>query len=127
MTRATVLKVLGVLIAFRSLGNLFKRFGTGSGLVVLGALWPPETLLAPIVGALMMLYGYGLWTQAAWAVPLGAAYALFATANLVLFPFVTGLPPGIAPWMYAVYGIVGLGFTWGSVWLLVQARRHASA
>jgi hypothetical protein len=127
VTRATVLKLLGVAIAFRSLGNLFKRFGTGSGLVVFGALWPPDTLLAPILGMLMLLYGYGLWTQAAWALPLGIAYAVLATANLVLFPFVTGLPPRIPPWAYGVYGMAGLAFAWGSVWLLAQARRGAPA
>jgi hypothetical protein len=72
----------------------------------------------------MLLYGYGLWTQAAWALPLGAAYAVFATANLVLFPIVTGLPPRIEPWMYGIYGVAGLAFAWGAVWLLAQARRH---
>ena len=127
MTRANVLKLLGLLVALRSLGNLFKRFGSGSGLVVFGALWPPDTLLAPILGVLMLLYGYGLWTQAAWALPLGVAYAVFATANLVLFPSVTGLSPGIPPWAYGVYAVVGIVFVWAAVWLLAQARRRGTA
>lgn len=121
----TALRVLGVLVAFRGLGNLLKRFGTGSGLVVLGRLWPPDTLLAPLLGLLMVTYGVGLWRQAGWALPLGVAYALFATANLLLFPSVTGLPPRIAPWMYAVYVVLGLALAWGAVWLLARVRRAA--
>jgi hypothetical protein len=116
------LRLLGVLMAFRGAGNLLKRFGTGSGMVVFGRLWPPDSPVAVLVGLVMVAYGWGLWTRAAWAVPLGVAYALFATANLVLFPLLTGLPPSIAPWMYGVYVVAGLALAWGAVWLLVRAR-----
>jgi hypothetical protein len=34
VTAATMLEIPGVGFAIRSLGNLFKRFGTGSALVV---------------------------------------------------------------------------------------------
>ncbi len=118
----TLLRVLAVLIGFRGVGNLLKRFGTGSGLVVFGRLLPRETLLAPLLGVGMLLYAYGLWTRRAWALPLGVAYALFATANLVLFPVVTGLPPGITMPMYSVYIVAGIAMSWGAVVLLQAAR-----
>ncbi|HXJ33544.1 MAG TPA: hypothetical protein VMS22_05830 [Candidatus Eisenbacteria bacterium] len=118
----TLLRVLAILIAVRGIGNLLKRFGTGSGLVVFGRLLPRETLLAPLLGLVMLAYAYGLWTRRAWALPLGVAYALFATANLALFPVVTGLPPGITMPMYAVYVVAGIAMSWGAVVLLQAAR-----
>ena len=118
----TALRLLAALIAFRAVGNFLKRFGTGSGLVVLGHLLPPETPLAPLLGVAMWVYAYGLWTEAAWALPLGVAYAVFATANLLLFPVYTGLPPSITPWMYAVYVVGGIAMCWGAVWVLYRVR-----
>ena len=41
--RSTTLNVLAVLFAGRGLMNVFKRFGTGSGLVFFGHLLPPAT------------------------------------------------------------------------------------
>src|SRR5262249_38797844 len=92
----TALRVLALGFALRAVGNLLKRFGAGSGLVVFGHLLSRETPLAPLLGVAMLVYAYGLWREAGWALPLGVAYALFATANLLLFPVYTGLPPGIA-------------------------------
>ena len=116
------LRGLAILIALRGLGNMLKRFGTGSGLVVLGHLLPRDTPLAPTLGVAMIVYAVGLWREAAWAFPLGVAYALFATANLLLFPTYTGLPPGIEPWMYGGYIVGGLALCWGAVWLLMRVR-----
>jgi len=119
----TALRILALAIAFRGVGNLLKRFGTGSGLVVFGHLWPADTALALVLGALMLVYAYGLWTEARWAVPLGLAYAVFATANLFLFPRYTGVPPQFRPWMYGLYGAAGLMVCWGAVWCLIRVRR----
>lgn len=125
-TQRRTLQALAILIAFRGAGNVLKRFGTGSGLVVMGTLLPPDTPLAPILGALMLAYAYGLWTVRRWSVPLGVAYALFATANLVLFPIVHGLPPRITMPMYLVYVVGGLAMSWGAVWLARTALRAAA-
>lgn len=116
------LRALALLFAFRGVGNLLKQFGTGSGLVFFGHLLPRDTLLAPMLGASMLLYAYGLWREAAWALPLGVAYAIFATANLVLFPVFTPMPVGIAPWMYGIYVVGGIALCWGAVWLLWRVR-----
>ena len=116
----SIRRVLAVLIGLRSLGNFGKRFGTGSGLVVFGRLLPPDTLLAPALGVGMIVYAIGLWSARPFALPLGVLYALFVTANLALFPVVTGLPAGIAPWMYGVYCIFGLAIVWTAVWLLAR-------
>ena len=117
-----VLNVLALLFAGRGVMNLLKRFGTGSGFVFFGRLLPPDTPLAPLFGLAMLAYGWGLWTRAGWAIPLGIAYATFATANLLLFPVYTSLPDVIAPWMYWIYVVGGIAMCWGSVWLLWRAR-----
>jgi hypothetical protein len=122
VSTSTVLNVLAVLFAGRGLMNVFKRFGTGSGLVFFGHLLPPETLWAPIIGSAMVLYAWGLWTRAIWAIPLGALYAGFATANLLLFPVFNTMPERIPMWAYAIYVVGGIALSWGAMWMLVRAR-----
>jgi hypothetical protein len=119
---STALNVLALLFAGRGLMNVLKRFGTGSGLVFFGRLLPADTLLAPAIGLAMIAYAWGLWTRAGWAIPLGVAYAVFATANLLLFPVFTPMPERIPMWAYAIYVVGGIALSWGSVWLLRQAR-----
>jgi hypothetical protein len=118
----TLLNVFAILFAGRGIMNLLKRFGTGSGFVFFGRLLPPDTPLAPLFGVAMLAYGWGLWTRAGWAIPLGIAYAIFATANLVLFPVYTPMPPQLALWMYAIYVVGGIAMCWGTVWLLWKVR-----
>ncbi len=115
------LNVLAILIGLRGALNLLKRFGTGSGFVFFGHLLPPDTLLAPLFGVAMIAYAWGLWTRAGWAIPLGVAYATFATANLLLFPVYQSLGQ-IPAWMYAIYLVGGIAMCWGAVWLLWRLR-----
>jgi hypothetical protein len=46
------------------------------------------------------------------------AYALWATCNVVLFPFVEGVPAQFAPATYLVFAIPGVVAPWLAVWLL---------
>jgi hypothetical protein len=46
------------------------------------------------------------------------AYALWATCNVVLFPFVEGVPSQFAPAMYLVFAVPGIVGPWFAVWLL---------
>jgi hypothetical protein len=123
----TALRVFAVLFAGRGVMNLLKRFGTGSGFVFFGHLLPSDTVLAPLFGLAMIAYGVALWTRAGWGIPLGVAYAVFATANLLLFLVYNPMPERIAPWMYAVYVVGGIALCWGSLWLLWRSRATATA
>jgi hypothetical protein len=118
-------RLLAVLIALRGLTNFGKPFSAGSGFVVFGRLLHgvATTVLAPLVGAVMLLYAYGLWHGRAWARPLGVAYAIWATVNVVLFPILEGVPRQFAPWMYVLFAVPGIVGPWLAVWLLGQARR----
>jgi hypothetical protein len=122
---SALLNILAVLFAGRGLMNVFKRFGTGSGLVFFGHLLPPDTPWAPIIGIVMVVYAWGLWTRAIWAIPLGALYAGFATANLLLFPVFNTMPERIPMWAYAIYVVGGIALSWGAMWLLVRERASA--
>ena len=123
---STALNVLAVLFAGRGLMNFLKRFGTGSGMVFFGHLLPRDTLWAPIIGFAMIVYAWGLWTRAIWAIPLGALYAGFATANLLLFPVYNVMPERIPIWAYGIYVVGGIALSWGAMWLLVRERASAS-
>jgi hypothetical protein len=118
-------RIVAVLIALRAATNLGKPFGEGSGFVVLGHLLHgvANDVLAPLFGVGMLVYAWGLWHARAWAWPLGVAYAVWATANVVLFPLREGMPAQFSPWMYGVFAVPGIVVPWLAVWLL--GRRTA--
>jgi hypothetical protein len=105
-----VRKLIAVGIVLRALTNFGKPFSAGS------------TVIAPLFGVLMLVYAWGLWHARPWAWPLGIAYAVWATANVVLFPLLEGVPPQFAPWMYALFAVPGIVIPWLAVWLVPQGR-----
>ena len=120
----TVLRVLAALIAVRSLGNLLKPFGTGTGLVFLGYLLtgPWMWLLAPLLGLYMLVWAYGLWNVQAVAVPMGLAYVVLVVVNVIGFPLHQALPAGATLPMYAVYALVAVGTPALALAILMQLR-----
>lgn len=113
-----VRKTLAVLIALRGLTNFGKPFG--GGFVILGRLMHgfASTVVAPVIGLVMLVYAWGLWQARPWARPLAIAYAIWATLNVVLFPLVEGVPARFEPWMYALFAVPGIVGPWLAVWLL---------
>jgi hypothetical protein len=119
-----VRKLVALLVAIRALTNFGKPFSPGSAFVVFGRLMRgmASTVVAPLFGVGMLVYAYGLWQARPWALPVGIAYAVWATANVVLFPLIEGVPAQFAPWMYALFAIPGVVGPWLAVWLLIRAR-----
>ena len=76
---------------------------------------------APLFGVAMVAYAIGLWRGRRWALPVAVAYALWATANILLFPLHESLPPALPPWTYALFAVPGLVGAWLAVWLLRRA------
>jgi hypothetical protein len=116
-------KLLAVLIALRALTNFAKPFR--GAFVIFGRLMQggiATTVVAPLVGVLMLVYAWGLWHGRSWARPLALAYAVWATINVVLFPVIEGVPPQFTAWMYAVFAVPGIVAPWLAVWLLGQRR-----
>ncbi len=123
-TGKTTLRVFAVLIGLRALTDVLKPFGAGSGFVFFGKLLTGTAshILAPLVGVLMLVYAYGLWQLRRFALPMGIAYGILVTINLVVFPMLQELPGGFGPVAYGVFTLIGLGVSWGAVWLLLQRR-----
>ena len=113
-------RILAVLIALRAATNFQKPFSDSSAFVILGRLMHgvATTVVAPLFGIAMLVYAWGLWLGRAWARPLAVAYALWATANVVLFPIIEGVPAKWAPWMYSIFAIPGILIPWLAAWLL---------
>jgi hypothetical protein len=73
----------------------------------------------------IVVYAVGLWQARRWALPLGIAYAIWSTINVIAFPIVEGVPARFAPWMYGVFAVLGIAGPWVAVWLLARERRSA--
>ena len=116
-------RIIAVLLVLRAAPNFGKPFTPGSGFVVLGAMRRglTSTVLAPLFGVAMLVYAWGLWQNRSWARPAAVLYALWATANVVLFPIVEGVPSRWAPWMYSIFAIPGIVIPWLAVWLTRRA------
>ena len=113
-------KAIAILIVVRAATNFGKPFSATARFVVLGhlmgGLW--TSLFAPLFGVAMLVYAFGLWHARPWARPLGIAYAVWATINVIAFPLIEGVPERFEPWMYAVFAVPGLLVPWLAVWLL---------
>lgn len=120
----TTLRVVAILIALRAVTDVLKPLGAGSGFVFFGKFLTGTAcyVLAPIVGTVMLVYAYGLWQLRRFALPMGVAYGVLVTINLAVFPLLQGLPPGFNELAYVAFALIGLGVSWGAVWLL--SARH---
>src|SRR5262249_61269125 len=115
-----VRKALAVLIGLRGVTNFGKPFRQGAGFVAFGKLTHGvgATVVALLVGLVIVVYAWALWQKRPWALPLGVAFAVWSTLNVLLFPLVEGVPSNIAPSLYEVFAIGGIAGPWLAVFLL---------
>ncbi|HYB99676.1 MAG TPA: hypothetical protein VEC57_11160 [Candidatus Limnocylindrales bacterium] len=125
MNPTLVLRILAALVAIRAVTNFFKAGGGNLGFVLFGwRLGPTASMIfGPAFAIFMLVYVWAAWTKRSVALPLGIVYAVFATLNIVLFPFVTGIGE-ISPLAYLGFSIVGIGVSWGMVLLLRSMYRE---
>jgi hypothetical protein len=119
-----MLRVFAVLIALRALTDVFKPFSTGARLVFFGVFlggWL-NAIIAPLLGIFMLVYAWGLWNERRFALPMGVAYAIFATINMLAFPIFNSPPERFGYTGYALFVLFGLAVSWGAVWLLSQRK-----
>lgn len=126
--RGTALTILAVLFALLAISNLSKplQMNSEQGFVLFGERLSgtANAIAGPLFGVLLLVYAAGIWGLRRWALPLGVAYALYVTVNLVLFRLRTTPPsdiPGYGAFV-VVYAGVALGCAWGAVHLLRQRR-----
>jgi hypothetical protein len=126
--RGTALTILAVLFTLLAISNLSKplQLNSEQGFVLFGERLSgtANAIAGPLFGVLLLVYAAGIWGLRRWALPLGAAYALYVTANLVLF-WLRAPPrpdmPGYGVFVVG-YAVVALGCAWGAVHLLRQRR-----
>jgi hypothetical protein len=131
-TRGRGLTVLAILFALLALSNLSKplHLNPEQGFVLFGQRLDgtPNMIAGPLFGSYLLVYAAGIWNMRRWALPLGIAYAVYVTANLVLFQLRTTPPSDSVGYQIfgLVYAAVALGCSWGAVRLL-RRRRAALA
>jgi hypothetical protein len=127
--RSGALTILAILFAILAMSDILKPFhleGATTGLVFFGKRLSgtPDAILAPILGIVLLSYAAGIWRMRRYAMYLGYAYAIYVTANLVLY-FARNPPP--ASHGEAIFGLIyivfALAFSWGTAMLL--SRRKA--
>jgi hypothetical protein len=116
-------RIIAVLIVLRAATNFGKPFSPGSAFVVFGTMMRglASSVVAPLFGIAMLVYAWGLWQNRPWAHPLAVLYAIWATANVVLFPIREGVPSRWAPWMSSIFAIPGIAIPWLAAWLTRRA------
>ncbi|MCW5890335.1 MAG: hypothetical protein KIT14_07255 [bacterium] len=126
--RGTGLTILAVLFALLAISNLSKPLHLNSeqGFVLFGARLDgtANAVAGPLFGVFLLVYAAGVWGMRRWALPMGVAYALYVSVNLVLFRLRTPPPPDLTghPLFALLYVLVALGCSWGAVRLLRRRR-----
>jgi hypothetical protein len=120
-----LLRSFSLLFALMALSNVLKPFAYSetTGFVLLGQRLSgmPNTVVALAFAAFLAFYAYAIWTERRIAVQLGAAYALYVLANLVLWNF--RKPEGaVTPLIFGLpYLASAIGVSFGAAYLL---RKH---
>jgi len=127
--RDATLTTVAILFAVLAVSDFLKplQLGAQTGFVFFGRRLggTANAIIGPLFGFYLLVYAMGIWNRRRWALPMGAAYAAYVVLNLVLFNFRTPQPPGIGYKIFgAVYSLIAIAVSAGSVYLL--ARRRAA-
>jgi hypothetical protein len=122
--RGIALTVLAILFAILAISYILKPLhleGPTTGLVFFGRRLSgtPNAILGPILGIFLLAYAAGIWRMRGYALPLGYAYAIYVTINLVLFSTRNPPPASQGDMIFGIVYIVGaLALSWGTAVLL---------
>jgi hypothetical protein len=78
----------------------------------------PNLVWGWLFGIYLMVYGIGVLRLRRWALPMGAAYAVYVILNLILFTVRMPEEALARPVFGLVYIIVAVGVSSGAVYLL---------
>jgi len=116
--RGPFLTTIAILFTVLAISNWTKAFQhmldpKTLGIVIFGFRFESvvaNLLLGPIMGTVIGLYAYGLWTLRSWVKPLSIGYAFYVPANLVLFWWAhvePEKPPLIGILVYLMFAFTG--------------------
>jgi uncharacterized membrane protein (DUF2068 family) len=134
-TRTTEMTVLGVLFGLLAISNLLKPVAQmmspdgPEGLVFFGHRLHglANAIMAPLFGALLAAYAYGIWTAKRWIVPIAVAYAIYVPLNLFLFTTLQATDAEKGKVVFnLVYFIVAVGASAGAAVYFTRNRERLS-
>ena len=128
--RGPLLTVLALLFGLLAVSDLTKplqeSFGAGlrPGFVLFGhrLSGTANAVVGPLFGLYLLLYAAGIWRMRRWALPGGAAYAVYVLVNLTLFLLRDAEPMREGVLFGVMYAVVAIGISWGAVWVLSKRR-----
>src|SRR5213592_2225105 len=91
--RGSLLTVLALLFGLLAVSDLAKPLeaslggGLRPGFVLFGhrLSGTANAVVGPLFGLYLLVYAVGIWRMRSWALPGGAAYAVYVLVNLTLF------------------------------------------
>ena len=128
-SRGATLTILAMLLALMAISNFGKPFAhnPGVGFVFFGVRLSgvANEIVAPIFGAIIGVYVFGILTMRKFALPLGVFYAAYVIVNMPLFILRYHGTPVMQEhsWAYLVpYPFVAIGVSSGAAYLLYRHR-----
>lgn len=119
-----------MLFALLAVSNLAKplEMMPEHGLVFLGRRLrgTPDLVAAPLFGAYLAAYAWGLWTGRRWALPMGILYAGWVPLNLYLFTVRSPEELGRNSLFGVAYMAVAVGVSLGAVVAQMVSSSRAS-
>lgn len=128
-SRSVPLTILALLLASMAVSNFGKPFAhnPGVGFVFFGMRLSgvANEIVAPIFGAIIAVYVFGILTMRKFALPLGVLYAAYVIVNMPLFILRYHGTPVMQEhsWAYLLpYPFVAIGVSSGAAYMLYRRR-----
>jgi len=122
------LRIFAVLFMLLAVSNFLKplQWNQEVGFVLLGRrLSGTANLIAgPAFGLYLALYAAAIWRDKSYALRMGAAYAAYVPANLILFTLRMPSPAQPNALFTVAYAVIAIGVSAGAVVLLRADRAH---
>lgn len=127
MSSRKLLRMFAVLFAVLAVSNVTKvfEFQPEHGLVVLGRRQSgtPNMVLAPMFGAYLATYAWGLWNARRFALPMGIGYAGWVPLNMYLFTVRSPEELGTNSLFGVTYMALAMAISLGAAFVLMRSAR----
>jgi len=130
MKPSPLIRTFAVLFALLAVSNLIKplELQPEHGFVLLGRRLrgTPDLLVAPMFGAYLGAYAWGLWKGRTWALPMGILYAGWVPLNLYLFTVRSPEELGKNSLFGVSYMVIAVGISMGAVLAQLASNSRAT-
>ena len=124
--RGTFLTVCAICFGLLAVSNFLKplQLSENAGFVFFGTRLEGtgNAIVAPLFGAFLAIYAYGIWTMRRYALAMGHAYATYVIINLVLWQINTAETAPLRVVGGIVYAAVAVGISLGAAVALTRRK-----